>query len=80
MSLPRVIRPSGVHAPEPPILVPIKMRPDLRKRFRVRAVEGDMTYAQLIEHWLDEEDRKRQRAAARQAHPLHRPAPEAAAT
>ncbi|AYP70050.1 hypothetical protein I5G62_gp64 [Mycobacterium phage CRB2] len=78
MSLPRVIRPSGAHAPEPPILVPIKMRPDLRRRFRVRAVQADMTYAQLIEHWLDAEDRREARAAARQAHPLHRPAPEAA--
>jgi len=56
-----------------PILVPVKMRPELRKRFRVSAVSKDMTYAQLIEHWLDLEDAELAKKRARQAHPLHRP-------
>lgn len=55
------------------ILVPVKMTPDLRKRFRVAAVERDMTYAQLIAHLLDREDERVKRAQARQAHPFHRP-------
>ncbi|QGH75314.1 ribbon-helix-helix DNA binding domain protein [Mycobacterium phage Quesadilla] len=79
MRTPRPRTASDIAAGAATILVPIKMRPDLRKRFRVRAVERDMTYAQLIESWLDEEDRKLERARQRQAHPFHRPSPEAAA-
>ncbi|AYP70052.1 hypothetical protein I5G62_gp66 [Mycobacterium phage CRB2] len=58
----------------PTVLLPVKVPPDLRQRFKVAAAEEGTTYAGLIELWLDERDRKRQRAAARQAHPLHQPA------
>ena len=56
------------------ILVPIKMAPDLRQRFRLAAVADDMTYAQLIERLLDEREEKLSKARAKQAHPFHRPA------
>lgn len=56
------------------ILVPIKMAPDLRQRFRLAAVSDDMTYAQLIERLLDEREEKLSKARAKQAHPFHRPA------
>jgi len=59
-----------------PVLVPIKMRPDLRRRFRLAAVEADLTYAQLIERWLDADAERMERARRRQAHPFHRPAEE----
>lgn len=47
--------------------------PELKRRFKVAAAEEGVTYAQLIERWLDARDRAAERARARQAHPLHRP-------
>ncbi|UXE04438.1 ribbon-helix-helix DNA binding domain protein [Mycobacterium phage Funsized] len=59
----------------PRVLLPIKMHPDLRKRFKLKAVEQDLTYAELIEKWMDEEDRRLEQSRRAQAHPLHRPGP-----
>ena len=56
------------------ILVPVKMTPALRKRFKQAALDDDMTYAQLIERLLDEREEKLSKARAKQAHPFHRPA------
>ncbi|QPX62180.1 ribbon-helix-helix DNA binding domain protein [Mycobacterium phage Indlovu] len=56
-----------------PVLVPIKMRPELRRRFRLAAVEADLTYAQLIERWLDADAERSERQRRKQVHPFHRP-------
>lgn len=55
------------------VLLPIKMRRDLRKRFKLKAVDNDCTYAELIERWMDQDDARLDRARRAQAHPLHRP-------
>lgn len=60
------------------VLLPVKITPDLRRRFRMAAVARDFTYAQLIEYWLDQDADKVARLAKRQAHPLHRPTPASA--
>ena len=59
---------------EPTLLVPVKMTPELRQRFRVMARVEDMTYARLIEFLMDEHDARLLRQRRQQAHPLHRPA------
>jgi hypothetical protein len=56
------------------VLLPVKMRVDLRKRFKLAAVAEDKTYAELIEAWLDERDARLERDRRRQVHPFHRPA------
>ncbi|QWY84408.1 ribbon-helix-helix DNA binding domain protein [Mycobacterium phage Knocker] len=58
----------------PSVLLPVKVRPDLRQRFKVAAAEEGTTYAGLIERWLDERDRRIAAQRRAQAHPLHRPA------
>ena len=75
MSHPR--RPGKVGRPRGPdtVLLPLKVTPDLRKRFKLRAVENDLTYAELIERWLDADDARIARQRRAQAHPLHQPAP-----
>lgn len=57
----------------PRVLLPVKLHPDLRKRFKLRAVEEDKTYAELIEAWLDADDARIARQRRSQVHPLHRP-------
>lgn len=58
------------------VLIPIKASPELRRRFRMAAVEADLTYAQLIERWLDADAARAERARRQQVHPFHRPAEE----
>lgn len=65
----RVGRPRG----EPTVLLPVKMTPEQRKRFRMVCVEHGKTYAQMIVELLDERDARLARAQRQQAHPLHRP-------
>lgn len=55
------------------VLLPIKIRPDLRQRFKVKAAQQGMTYAQLLEQWMDQDDARLERQRRAQAHPLHRP-------
>lgn len=60
-------------------MVPVKMTAGERARFKVAcAEEGNLSYAAMIVQWLDERDRRKERARSRQAHPFHRPAPEEA--
>lgn len=46
--------------------------PDLRKRFKAAAVDAGLTYAELIESWLDERDARLERQRRQQNHPLAR--------
>lgn len=66
----RIARPGHVAL----VLLPIKIRPDLRRRFKVKAAEAGLTYAQLLEQWMDQDDARLERQRRAQAHPLHRPA------
>lgn len=61
--------------PEQKVLLPIKISPDLRRRFRTMASSKDMTYEQLIKYLLDKYDGTlaRQRAQKLQPSPLHPP-------
>lgn len=54
-------------------LVPVKMLPDQRKRFKTMCAGRDLTYEQQIIAWMDQDDARERRAQARQAHPLHQP-------
>ena len=65
----RIGRPRGPAT----VLLPVKVRPDLRQRFKVRAAQEGLTYAQMIERWLDADDAKLARQRRQQVHPLHRP-------
>lgn len=70
----------GRRRTEPPkVLLPVKMTEAQRTRFKVACAEEGLSYAALVLSLLDERDRRKERARARQAHPFHRPAPEAAA-
>lgn len=68
------IRPGRRHSPgEPTLLLPIKVPPDLRKDFRMMAVNEDMTYAQLLRFLVDERNKTLERQRRGQVHPFHRP-------
>ena len=58
---------------EPTKLIPVKGTPQLQKRLKVAAAEEEMTYAELIEFWLDQRDARLRRERAKQPSPLHRP-------
>jgi hypothetical protein len=60
------------------VLLPVKVTPELRKRFRLACVEDDVTYAEMLERFLDGRDAKLRRQQAQQAHPFHRPGRDAA--
>lgn len=53
------------------LLLPIKMLPELRHRFKIACAEEGMTYSQLIAHLLDEREKTRNRQRAQQVSPLH---------
>lgn len=55
------------------VLLPVKMVPDQRKRFRMLCMEYDKTYAEMIIMWMDERESLIKRSQAQQAHPMHRP-------
>lgn len=59
-------------------MLPVKMTPEQRQRFKIACAEEGLSYAGLVLQMLDERDRRKERARQRQAHPLHRPAPEQA--
>lgn len=59
--------------PIPKVMLPVKMTPDQRKRFRVVCAEAGKTYGDMIVFLLDERDRKLAYQRRQQAHPLHRP-------
>lgn len=46
--------------------------PDLRKRFKAAAAQEGMTYAEMIEFWLDERDKRLENQRRQQNHPLAR--------
>lgn len=57
----------------PKVMLPVKMTPDLRKRFKMRCAGEDVTYGEMIEYWMDRDDEAVRRQRRQQAHPLHRP-------
>uniref|UniRef100_A0AB39AL55 Ribbon-helix-helix DNA binding domain protein n=1 Tax=Mycolicibacterium phage phi1_186018 TaxID=3236641 RepID=A0AB39AL55_9CAUD len=69
------IKPRGPGRPKGPdkLLVPVKMLPDQRRRFKAMCAARDMTYEEMIIVWMDKEDALERRKAAQQKHPLHQP-------
>ena len=65
----------GVGRPRGPatVLLPVKMPPDQRKRFKVACAEEGLTYGELITELLDRRDRALAQQRRVQAHPLHTP-------
>ncbi|AKF14326.1 hypothetical protein SEA_VINCENZO_64 [Mycobacterium phage Vincenzo] len=57
------------------LLVPVKMLPEQRKRFKVMCAAQGVSYEEKIVQWMDNEEANARRKAARQAHPLHQPKP-----
>ncbi|QHB37802.1 hypothetical protein I5G63_gp061 [Mycobacterium phage Imvubu] len=55
------------------VLLPIKIAPDQRQRFKVKAAQHGKTYAEMLQTWMDQDDARLERAQRAQAHPLHRP-------
>ncbi|QGJ87727.1 ribbon-helix-helix DNA binding domain protein [Mycobacterium phage Kloppinator] len=63
-------RPSGE---VPNVLWPIRGPVTIRQRMKIACAEEGLTYAGLIEKFLDERDEKIRRQRAAQRSPLHRP-------
>lgn len=57
------------------VLLPVKVSPEDRTRFKVAAAEEGLTYGELITSMLDARDERRARQRRAQAHPLHQPRP-----
>ena len=55
------------------VLLPVKMTPDQRKRFKIACAEENRTYGDLIMLLLDRRDRALAQQRRAQAHPLHTP-------
>lgn len=58
----------------PKVMLPVKVTPDERTRIKVACAKAGLSYGGLILALLDDQDARLERAARRQAHPLHRPA------
>ncbi|AHJ88561.1 hypothetical protein Jolie1_061 [Mycobacterium phage Julie1] len=55
------------------MMLPVKMTPDQRKRFKTACAEEGLTYGEFIIKWLDARDVTKRRQQRAQAHPLHQP-------
>ena len=55
------------------VLLPVKMVPEQRRRFKAACAEEGQTYAEFIIEQLDKRDRALAAHRRAQAHPLHQP-------
>lgn len=62
-------RPRG----EPTVLLPVKMTPEQRIRFKVICTDHGKTYAGMIVEWMDNYEQSLKAKKAGQVHPLHIP-------
>lgn len=55
------------------MLIPVRVTPDVRHRFKLEAAKLGLTYSELIERMLDTRRELERRERAKQPSPLHRP-------
>lgn len=67
-------RPGRPRTPETNLVpVPLKLKPEVRRQFKVAAAEEGMTYSQLLAHLLEMRASRSTAQKATMASPLHRP-------
>ena len=55
------------------VLIPVRVTPDLRKRFKTACAEAGQTYGEWIEEQLNKVEARKRAQQRAQAHPLHQP-------